>query len=416
MKHRALEIRVVFAVVIVVCSLFAVAAVSARQPEASPPAAEGTPKEDVGPRFVIQPKDGQDGDYFTLEANPGSETTLIVVLANADDEPWSLRTYASDVLPLVNGGFGAAAEDSPATGAVTWLDYPTETFDFGPQEGVERSFTVTIPEDAAPGQYIASLTLQTAESFEVEGTSLLQQVVQKSVAVFIIVPGPEEPAFALVDPEFVADPSVPRIEIQVENSGNVLVKPAGELVLINENGEKVYSAPIQMGSVYAGMTVVLSVIVASSVPDGDYLMSVELSDEKTGTKASLPGESITVTREVQAPAQFALAGSVTLMPDATKPSFADVTVTVTNIESAAPQSELILAASRDGELVETFTLAPSLALPSGETSVAQRYIPPTGWESGIWTFVISLNLIDPATGSTTTVATLDSIPEVEIPA
>ncbi len=396
--------------------LCAMTPVGAQQPETGTPTAAGSPTANVGPKFLILPVDGQDGDYFTLEAEPGTSHELKVLLANADDQPLGLRTFASDVLPAVNGGFAVASADTPPTGTATWLDYAPETFDFEPGQGVERTFKVNIPDDAEPGQYIAGLTLETAEPLDVEGTELFKQVIQKSIAVFIIVPGPEKPAFALLDPEFVADPSSPRIEIHVENSGNVLVKPAGELTLTNESGEKIFSAPIQMGSVYAGMTVLLSVPVASSVSDGDYIMSVELSDEETSTSASIPSESIFVTREVQAPAQFELAGSVTLMPDGAKPSFADVTVTVNNIGSAAQQSELILAARRDGELVETFTLAPSLALPPGETTIAQRYIPPTGWETGTWTFVISLNLIDPTTGSATTVATLDSIPEVEIPA
>ncbi len=414
MKHLTIMIRLLSAVVVLSLALVSALPAGAQQAGASTPVAGGTP-ENVGPRFVIRPVDGVDGDYFTLTAKAGTNNKLVVVLQNVDDEALSLRTFASDVLPVVNGGFAVTSEATPPTGTATWLDYPAETFDFASGEGVERTFTVTIPEDAAPGQYIAGLTLETAEPLEVEGTNLLQQVIQKSIAVFILVPGPEQPEFSLSDPEFVADPSAPRVEVQVVNSGNVLVKPAGELTLTNDSGKAVFSAPIQMGSVYAGMTVLLSVALAPSVPDGDYQMSVDLKDEETGVSAELPSQTITVSHEIEAPAQFTLAGSVTLMPDAAKPSFADVAVTISNSGVAATQSELLLEASRDGELVETFTLAPSLALPPGDTVVTQRYIPPAGWDAGAWTFVITLNLIDPSTGSATTVATLDSLPPVEIP-
>ena len=42
-------------------------------------------------------------------------------------------------------------------------------------------------DDAEPGQYIAGLALQTAEPLEVEGTSMFNQIIRKSIAVFIIV-------------------------------------------------------------------------------------------------------------------------------------------------------------------------------------------------------------------------------------
>ncbi|MDQ3444284.1 MAG: hypothetical protein M3490_11815 [Chloroflexota bacterium] len=54
------------------------------------------------------------------------------------------------------------------------------------------------------------------------------------------------------------------------NSGNVLVKPSGELTLEDEAGEIVLSAPIAMGSVYAGTTAPLAVGITASVPQGEY--------------------------------------------------------------------------------------------------------------------------------------------------
>jgi hypothetical protein len=212
-------------------------------PDASPAA---SPAADSGPRFVIRPVNGADGDFFTLEAEAGTTNELTVVLGNADDEVLSLRTYANDTVPMTNGGFSIAEEHAEPTGTATWIDYEAETFDFEPGEGVERTFTVTIPEDAAPGQYIAGLALQTAEPLEVEGTSLFNQIIRKTIAVFIIVPGPEQPAFTLGEPELLTDGALDRIVIPVENSGNVLVKPQGELTLTDASGKTVVTAPIAL--------------------------------------------------------------------------------------------------------------------------------------------------------------------------
>jgi len=163
-------------------------------PDAS---AESTPVLDAGPAFVIRPQDGVDGDYFTLEAEAGTTSELTIVLGNADDEPLELLTYVNDAVPMINGGFAVADPEVKATGPATWIDYPSETFEFAPGEGVTRTFTVTVPDDAEPGQYIAGISLQTAEPLEVEGTDLFNQIIRKTIAVFIIVPGEETPAFNL---------------------------------------------------------------------------------------------------------------------------------------------------------------------------------------------------------------------------
>jgi hypothetical protein len=380
-------------------------------PAASPAA---SPAADSGPRFVIRPLDGADGDYFTLEAEAGTTNELTVVLGNADDEMLTLRTYANDTVPMTNGGFSIAEEDAEPTGTATWIDYAAETFQFEPGAGVERTFTVTIPEDAEPGQYIAGLALQTAEPIEVEGTSLFNQIIRKTIAVFIIVPGPEQPEFALGEPEVLTDGAVDRIVIPVENTGNVLVKPQGELTLTDDTGKTVVTAPIAMGSVYAGTMAPLSVALTTTIPDADYAMSVEVTDEESGASASIDEQMIAITAEDSAASPIELTGDVTLAPDATNPAYADVSVQVQNQGDRVQNAEILLDVTHNGELVETFPIASSLTLSQGSNDVSQRYIPPTGWEAGTWEFSLRLNVIDESTNAETTVATLDSIPAIEV--
>jgi hypothetical protein len=390
-------------------SSFQGSTVRAQDTDATP-----APTTDTGPRFVIRPADGVDGDYFTLEAEAGTTNELVVVLGNADDEDLVLRTYVNDAVPMTNGGFSIADEESAPTGTATWIDYPAETFTFKPGEGVERTFTVTIPEDAEPGQYIAGLALQTAEPLEVEGTSMFNQIIRKSIAVFIIVPGPEEPSFELGEPALVTDGAISRIEIPLANTGNVLVKPQGELTLANADGDVVLSAPIIMGSVYAGTTVPLVVGLTADLPEGDYTLAVDLNDEATGASDTIDDFTLTLSAASTAAAQFSMTADVVLSPDNVAPAFATVNVTIENQGNPANRAEVLLDVMKDGEVVETFTLAASLALPQGTTQVSQRYIPPTGWESGSWSFVLRLNVIDESTNVSTTVVTLDSLPAIEV--
>lgn len=385
----------------------------ALQGDASTPdaAAESTPILDAGPSFVIRPLEGTDGEFFTLEAEAGTTHELTVVLGNADDEPQELLSYVNDAIPMTNGGFAIADPEVPATGAATWIDYPTEIYTFAPQEGLERTFTVTIPDDAEPGQYIAGISLQTAEPLAVEGSDFFNQIIRKTIAVFIIVPGEETPAYELGQPEVVPGARRTQVMIPVNNTGNVLVKPRGELTLSNKAGETVLTVPIAMGSVYAGTTAPLAVSVPTSVPVGDYVLSVNLTDDVTGITASIAESTVTITEAEEETAQFTMVGNVTLAPDASNPVFADVTTEITNAGETVEGAEVVLDVSRDGELVESYPVVSALNLPQGTaTGVSQRYVPVTGWEPGLWSFVLRVNVVDG--GSSVTVATVDTIPAV----
>ncbi len=173
------------------------------------------------------------------------------------------------------------------------------------------------------------------------------------------------------------------------------------------------TAPIAMGSIYAGTTVPLSVPLTDPLPEGDYTVAISLNDPETGIAVTSEGV-VTISNIDQVPAQFEMMGTVSLSPDATNPAFADVAVTVANGGQAVSDAEVLLDVSRDGELVEMFSQGSSLALPQGETSLSQRYIPPTGWEAGIWNFSLRLNVTDPSSGASTTVAVFDDIATVEI--
>lgn len=374
---------------------------------AAQPAPEGTPATGTGPQFVLRPADGKDGSYFTVEAEPGSVTTLVAVLGNVDDEPLTLRTYAGDAFTLVNGGFGVREEDASGDGVSSWLDYQAETFSFEPGQGIERTFTVTVPGDTAPGQYIAGIVLQTAEPIAVEGSPMFNQIIRKSVAVFITVPGELAPSFDLGQPRIEGNQAGQRVVVPVSNSGNALVKPAGELVLTDGSGTPVFTQPFVMGSVYAGMETTLEVPLPPALPDGNYTVAVQVTDPGSGVAASIGNASVALTRggTGEEPLRIASA-TVTPMPAAGHVQFAAVAVTISNDQRPIDGVRVILRVERDGELVEDFALASAVTLQPGDTVIEQRYLPLDGWAPGSWTFTITLQSVDPQTRAETILASL----------
>src|SRR5690606_9446265 len=125
---------------------------------------------------------------------------------------------------------------------------PADTYELTAGDGRQIDFTVTVPEDAAPGNYVSVLVVQTAEAVPVAGTELLEQVLQKAVAIDITVPGEVTPAFSLGEPAYEERGSLPHLIVPLENSGDVRLRPTGTMTLTDDAGNPVLNAEIEMGS------------------------------------------------------------------------------------------------------------------------------------------------------------------------
>lgn len=383
----------------------------------SPSAATPTPEVDAGPKFLLRPIDGQDGGFFTVRAEAGTTTELVAVLGNAGTEPIDLHTFSSDAITLVNGGFGVTEEEEERTGATTWMDWPSETFAFEPGEGIERTFTVTIPEDAAPGQYIAGISLQTAEPLEIEGSTMFNQIIRKAVAVFIIVEGDTTTSFELGEPEIITTRGGSRLEVPVNNTGDVLVKPIGMVTLTNTDGREVFSADVSMGSVYANLEgTLLAIPLDTSLAGQDYELALDLTDESSGIEVSLEPQTIAFTGEIpeEAPVQI-VQSAIEPMPEADDPVYANVDLTITNTGEVLNNANVVLHVHHDGELVEEFMLGSNMIIATGETAISQRYIPAEGFSSGEWTFTLSIETVTTQTNATTLVLDQPLTDSIEIP-
>ena len=363
------------------------------------------------PAFLLEPVD-QDGPYFTVTQEPGTTQQLTVALGNAATAPVTALTYVADAYTLVNGGFGVETADDPVSEPASWIDYPTETLDLEPGETLERAFTVAVPPGTAPGQYIAGLVIQTAESMAVGESGMLRQIIKKSVAVFITVPGPETPELAIGETSVTQTATSNRLVVEVQNPGNVFLNPAGTVTMTTEDGEPVLTAPINMGPVYAGDTTTLELSIPTILEPGTYSVSVSVEDEETGVNAEVLDVPITVDEPPAAATPLAepvSIASATIEPligaDTDELQAVNISVTLENPGAVIPSAELTLHVSRGGEPVEDYALNSSLVLPTGTTEIQQRYIPLSGWQPGTYSFELTLEATDPGTGQATVLAT-----------
>ncbi|HEX2221832.1 MAG TPA: hypothetical protein VHK06_04845 [Candidatus Limnocylindria bacterium] len=247
-----------------------------------------------GARLGLTPV-GQDGTYFELTLEPGETRGLEVEAANFGDADVLARTYAADVYTIVNGGFGADLFGEEPTGTTTWLSYPTEEMTLGRRDAQIISFEVRVPDGTPPGEYVAALVIENVEPIRGSGSVAVDQVNRSAIAVAIDVPGPRRPALRMgaVGHHVAGERSV--VTFEIENPGNVHLKPAGSFRLLDPGRSELSSAELAMDSVYAGTSTVLEAPLADLLPAGDYCAELRLSDPETGVTAAIECRPFSVT-------------------------------------------------------------------------------------------------------------------------
>jgi hypothetical protein len=298
-----------------------------------------------------------------------------------------------------------------------WIDYAAATYDLESNEGREVRFTVTVPEDAAPGNYVSVLVLQTVEAIPVAGTELLDQIIQKAIAIDITEPGDAKAGFDLGVPVYDESSNVPVLTIPLENSGDLRLRPPGSLTVTDASGNAVVTSDIAMDSVIARTSTTIELVLQQPLASADYLVDVSLVDAQTGTMSTLTNALLAITSATPAAQQLVTFtdGTVVPLPDAASPQFASITGTIANGGEPIASARVTLVALQDSKEIERFALIPSLSVPQGETAFEQRNIPISGSTSGTWTFQLILEAVDSNSGVATVLVNQDLEGSIVVP-
>jgi hypothetical protein len=408
---RTGAVILVFALMLCSLSVPTSALESTPAAEASPAA---TPEAPVTPQFGIYPKETGPRTFFDVVQEAGTAHDYTVVLVNAGGEEqgdFVGRTFVVDGRAKVNGGLDTGGPDEEKTGATTWFDYPNDIVTLEPGKGIERTFSVTVPEDTPPGQYVVAMCFETAEPIAIEGIANLKQNLRQTIAFYLTVPGEVRPEFSVEQPRLLNDPTWSGIEAVLVNSGNVLVRPEGRITISNPDGSPLASTEIGFGAFYAGQSGLIQIGLGNLLPNGDYLVTIELRDPATGATALIEDQPVTVTTSEQVAADAAppveiISATGEIVPDLANPQFLDLDVVIANNGEPISDAEVSLQVLRDGELIENYVVVSPLSLTTGETPVSSRYIPIDGWQSGSWSFTVSVQTLDRATGVAQIVSTM----------
>ncbi|MGQ0777174.1 MAG: DUF916 domain-containing protein [Pseudonocardiales bacterium] len=152
----------------VLLTLVAAAAPAWADPSGQPPPdPPGQPGSSGPATFGVRPATATAPDTrsnFTFGATPGAIIRDFLSVENISEAPLTVRVYASDAFNTPEGGFDVLAGGRKPVDIGAWTVPAQDTVTVGGRSTVIVPFTVTIPQDAAPGDHaggiVAALTTQ----------------------------------------------------------------------------------------------------------------------------------------------------------------------------------------------------------------------------------------------------------------
>jgi hypothetical protein len=101
-------------------------------------------------------------------------------------------------------------------------------------------------------------------------------------------------------------------------------------------------------------------------------------------------------------------------PDGEPVRYADVTVAISNGGDTIPTAAVKLHVLRDGAEIEVYPLSTNQAIPAGDSTITQRYIPADDWKTGTYTFAVEIVVVDAQSGTETGIGTVESADTIVI--
>ncbi|MFE7467533.1 WxL protein peptidoglycan domain-containing protein [Streptomyces sp. NPDC057499] len=173
--------------------------------------------------------------YFYLSADPGATLRDKVTVTNKTDRPQTYRLYAADAYNTArDGGFAVRGKGERQRSVGAWARTGREKVTVPPRGSVDVPLTITVPEDAEPGDHPGAL-VALDERVDPAGDGSVAVGIQRAVGarIYLRVNGPTVPALSVDDIRIEhTQPLVPGtgesravISYTLRNRGNVTLSP-----------------------------------------------------------------------------------------------------------------------------------------------------------------------------------------------
>lgn len=246
---------------------------------ASPAGAEAKPTEVIAAAIPDGSSTSPNGDYYLLQATPGQVITQQIKIANTNQKPVPVRVEPVDAGTGPNTGTKFGEPGSAKTSTARWVSVSSPEITVN--EGMERlvTFTVRVPEDTKPGQYLAGMSAsvpkETSEkdpNAPNQAAMSLELTFQRVIAVQINVPGDWAPKLVVTGAVAKATPDGVSLGVSIANQGNAFARGRGSLRVASTDTD--VNFPID--TFVSETAIVMPVVWTGEVVPGTHNVQVDL--------------------------------------------------------------------------------------------------------------------------------------------
>ncbi len=273
------------------------------------PAAAGKFGDVVGATTAPGSQISKQGHFYLLDAGPGSTITQSFRVNNPNDHPVAVTTEAVDAITGEQTGVELGKPGSAKALTSRWVVVSTPEITLAARSYRDIPFTVHVPPNAAPGQYLAgvsaSVPLSAADAAAAKAPSgqagfSMAIRFQRAIAVEIDVPGTRAPKLQVsgVDPQ--ATPSGVNLGVHIANEGNAFAHGSGVVRVADTNTDLSFKIDTFVG----GTSIVYPMAWTKTVVPGTHHVEVDLTYEG-GRRTSWTG-TVVIAGDVQSRLENAL--------------------------------------------------------------------------------------------------------------
>jgi len=230
---------------------------------------------EAAPGSQLAPRDG----YYLLHAHPGQAVTQTVHLTNNNLDAVDVRVAGLDGFTSAATGTTFTAPSKTATRAGTWIVVSTTELRMQPAEQRDVNFTVHVPPNAQPGQYLAGIgmwiplatTATTAPGGNHAGFAITLQG-ERVIAVEVVIPGPTSAKLEISGVRPVVASGGVGLQIAIANAGNALTHGSGVVTVQDTR----LDFPFTINTFVSHTAIGYQVPWTKTVVPGDHQVSVRL--------------------------------------------------------------------------------------------------------------------------------------------
>lgn len=139
---------------------------------------------------------GADRSSFSYAVNPGGKVEDAMVVANRGTAPVDLATYAADGFTTDKGRLDLLPADKKSRAIGVWAHAGHDRVVVKPGQTVEVPFTLTVPANATPGDYVGGILTSLTQGDQAQGINVDRRL---GIKIKLRVGGALKPALAVED-------------------------------------------------------------------------------------------------------------------------------------------------------------------------------------------------------------------------